>query len=201
MGVGSSCSLPAGVTTVGAPENSSAISTSEKSTAASMLSGTSAGTSSAASGSSATLVSTSGTAHFVGASPVPDSFILTVSVTSMVPPRMIEFLMRCVPQGIATMLFLYPGAGGGSHARHGPFVASAESWGSGWGVCYASPTNERPEGVARMNEIVEVMGPMLICVGVIAVVALVYLGITALRDRSRGDDEDPRAFRGGSHLR
>ena len=52
-----------------------------------------------------------------------------------------------------------------------------------------------------MNEIVEVMGPMLICVGVIAVVALVYLGITALRDRSRGDDEDPRACRGGSHLR
>lgn len=52
-----------------------------------------------------------------------------------------------------------------------------------------------------MNEIVEVAGPMLICVGVIAIVALVYLGITALRDRSRGDDEDPRGSRDGSHLR
>lgn len=44
-------------------------------------------------------------------------------------------------------------------------------------------------------EIVEVMGPVLVCIAVIAAVALVYLAVTALRDRSRKDDADERSDR------
>lgn len=42
-------------------------------------------------------------------------------------------------------------------------------------------------------DVMEVLGPVLLCVVVIAVVAALYFGVTALRDRSRekrGDQAD-----------